>query len=71
MQFSTKDKNNDKYGHHCAAIYQGAWWYKHCYQSNLNGLYLKPEERSNRGIRWYHWDRAIKKAEMKLRPAYF
>ena len=70
MQFSTKDKDNDQDRYQCAARYQGAWWYKHCYTSNLNGLYLKTEDGSYRRIRWSSWDQAIKKAEMKLRPAY-
>ena len=71
MQFSTKDKDNDQAGRHCAATYQGAWWYKDCHHSNLNGLYLKREDGSYRRIRWRTWDQAIKKVEMKLRPAYF
>ncbi|KAG4071102.1 hypothetical protein HA402_013416 [Bradysia odoriphaga] len=36
--FSTKDKNND--GHNCANLFQGAWWYRACYMSNLNGIWM-------------------------------
>lgn len=37
--FSTRDKNPDPMGIHCAKAYMGGWWYKNCYKVNLNGLY--------------------------------
>ena len=37
MQFSTKDKDNDEYGQNCAVRFTGAWWYKACHSSTLNG----------------------------------
>ena len=37
MQFSTKDRDHDIYNGQCAVSYHGAWWYKNCYTSNLNG----------------------------------
>ena len=41
MQFTTKDRDNDQYGGgNCAISRRGAWWYKSCDDSNLNGLYL-------------------------------
>lgn len=37
--FSTRDKDPDSLGIHCAKEYMGGWWYKNCYKTNLNGLY--------------------------------
>ena len=37
MKFSTKDNDNDINSGNCATIYTGAWWYKGCQWSNLNG----------------------------------
>ncbi|GFR89212.1 fibrinogen-related protein 2 [Elysia marginata] len=40
MEFSTRDRDNDKSDTgSCARRYKGAWWYKFCYNSNLNGLW--------------------------------
>ncbi|CAB3984479.1 Hypothetical predicted protein, partial [Paramuricea clavata] len=65
MKFSTYNRDNDqRAGSNCAVIYQGAWWYKTCHHSNLNGLYLKAGKKSYQGIRWHHWkkdDRSMKK----------
>ncbi|XP_065062224.1 ficolin-2-like isoform X2 [Rhopilema esculentum] len=40
MKFSTKDRDNDLHSINCAQRYHGAWWYKYCHDSNLNGVYL-------------------------------
>ncbi|BFZ25716.1 hypothetical protein BsWGS_28755 [Bradybaena similaris] len=37
--FSTYDRDNDKHSIGCPAVYNGAWWYDSCYNSNLNGLF--------------------------------
>ncbi|XP_052106734.1 angiopoietin-related protein 2-like isoform X2 [Mytilus californianus] len=41
MLFSTYDRDNDRYYLNCAAHYRlkGAWWYKSCLMSSLNGKY--------------------------------
>ncbi|XP_055628706.1 microfibril-associated glycoprotein 4-like [Toxorhynchites rutilus septentrionalis] len=40
MKFSTYDRDNDEFTTNCAKKYRGAWWYKSCYKSNLNGRYV-------------------------------
>lgn len=37
--FSTKDRDNDVAVTNCAMSYKGAWWYKNCHRTNLNGKY--------------------------------
>ena len=39
MKFSTYDVDNDIYSGHCSMMYKGAWWYRGCHASNLNGIY--------------------------------
>ena len=71
-QFSTKDNDNDSYGSNCAVEWKGAWWYKNCHRSNLNGLYLGAGDTDGTGIRWYYWhSSSMKKAEMKTRASRF
>ena len=71
MKFSTKDRDNDQESSwHCAVRFTGAWWYKHCHPSNLNGQYLGNTE-SGKGVNWYYYKNnwlSMKFAEMKLRP---
>lgn len=37
--FSTQDRDNDVAVTNCAMAYKGAWWYKNCHRTNLNGKY--------------------------------
>lgn len=37
--FSTEDRDNDVAVTNCAMSYKGAWWYKNCHRTNLNGKY--------------------------------
>ena len=69
MAFSTKDRDNDKGSRHCAVVYTGAWWYKSCHNSNLNGQYLGNKV-DGKGARWHHYKGglSLKFTEMKLRP---
>ncbi|OCT82784.1 hypothetical protein XELAEV_18025318mg [Xenopus laevis] len=67
--FSTKDKDNDVAVTNCASSYKGAWWYKNCHRTNLNGKY--GESRHSQGINWFHWkghEFSIPFVEMKMRP---
>ncbi|XP_062597661.1 ficolin-1-like [Saccostrea cucullata] len=41
MKFSTHDQDNDLESRNCAQMFKGAWWYKDCFRSNLNGRYAK------------------------------
>ena len=72
MAFSTKDRDNDIISGNCATHYKGAWWYKKCHHSNLNGRYLKAKHSSYAdGVNWYHWKGykySVKRAEMKIKP---
>ncbi|CAC5359331.1 Fibrinogen C domain-containing protein 1-A,Ryncolin-1,Tenascin,Fibrinogen C domain-containing protein 1-B,Fibrinogen C domain-containing protein 1 [Mytilus coruscus] len=57
MEFSTFNKDNDQLNTgSCAKLRHGAWWYKSCLHSNLNGLYRggKTNERRD-GIVWRSW----------------
>ena len=68
MQFTTKDRDNDPWVYNCAnRSDQGAWWFKACEDSNLNGRYRSST--SNQGaIWWVSLGGAVKFTEMKLRP---
>ena len=71
--FSTKDRDNDGAGHFdCAVYYTGAWWYKDCLYSNLNGKYLgKMSKNDYGGVVWHDFRSglSLKFTEMKLRPS--
>ncbi|KAM4663301.1 ficolin-1-A-like [Discoglossus pictus] len=71
--FTTFDQDNDESpGSNCADAFYGAWWYKLCHRSNLNGLYfLGYHDGHAVGINWftgkgYHY--SYKYCEMKIRP---
>ncbi|KAK5618580.1 Fibrinogen C domain-containing protein 1 [Crenichthys baileyi] len=72
MKFTTKDKDNDHSENNCASFYHGAWWYRNCHTSNLNGQYLRGQHTSYAdGIEWSSWtgwQYSLKFSEMKIRP---
>ena len=41
MKFTTKDVDNDIHSaRNCAQTWHGAWWFRQCHLSHLNGEYL-------------------------------
>ena len=69
MQFSTKDRDNDRRGDSCANSHHGAWWYKICCQSILNGRYRSGSNNWD-GVVWLTFlnnQVSLKFAQMKIR----
>ena len=70
MKFSTKDVDNDIDSVNCAQNYHGAWWFKRCLLSHLNGEYLGGRHNQLRkGIFWALFKAAYysyKVTEMKV-----
>lgn len=76
MQFTTRDRDNDKSAEgNCARFYMGAWWYNACLLSNLNGVYFhEPQTSYANGVNWKTWgglQHSAFRAEMKVRPVGF
>ena len=74
--WSTPDQDNDKWSlGNCAEDRHGAWWYKTCAHSNLNGRYHGGNDSPYiRGVTWGGWSTEwpfLKRTEMKIRPADF
>ncbi|OWF42077.1 Fibrinogen C domain-containing protein 1 [Mizuhopecten yessoensis] len=65
--FRTHD--NDTTG--CSVLYQSAWWYENCHESNLNGLYLSGNTSIYaKGITWETWKGyyySLKNTKMMIR----
>ena len=61
-------------GTSCSQNYHGAWWYKHCYRSNLNGKYMGTSTSDIKSNNWYDWEKSyesLKTTRMMIRPANF
>ena len=66
MKFTTRDRDNDRWGAHCALDHvdkSGGWWYNHCSRIRLNHQYNNKYTIYLNG-QWY----ALSFAEMKIRP---
>ena len=65
--FSTYDADHDTYNGNCAKECRGAWWYKSCHYSNLNGLYGASD---GSGVLWRSFGSqpSMSFTEMKFRP---
>ncbi|ELU13842.1 hypothetical protein CAPTEDRAFT_153615 [Capitella teleta] len=73
--FSTKDVDNDeRFYDSCARHYKGAWWFKNCFESHLNGVYYQRGDHDNffvrDGVQWntIHLHSSLKHVEMMVRP---
>ncbi|KAL9972082.1 hypothetical protein ACROYT_G018323 [Oculina patagonica] len=72
--FTTMDSDNDDRIDNCAVNSVGAWWYKSCHDSNLNGQYMGAGRKDSKGIVWFHWKNSLqtlKTSQMMLRPKLF
>jgi hypothetical protein len=74
-EFSTYDYDNDQAVFSCAVKHKGGWWYKACYQSNLNGEYKNGgSSPAQDGISWFtcgDYNYSYKTTKMMIRPFYF
>lgn len=72
MKFSTFDRDNDEDANiHCAKERQGAWWYKNCYDSSLNGKFVQSTEIGLSYMTWWAWKEksvALHGSLMMIRP---
>jgi len=74
MKFTTKNRDQDVTDYNCAEKFKGAWWYRDCHYSNLNGLYIKGEtDQFATGMVWepfrgFYY--GLKTSQMKFRPDY-
>ena len=69
MMFSTRDQDNDVNDISCAQKFTGAWWYKKCHESNLNGRY--GDNTYAKGVGWFLWrghHYSLKESVMKVKP---
>ncbi|XP_020626691.1 ficolin-2-like [Orbicella faveolata] len=66
--YSTKDSDSSG---GCPQTHKGAWWYKTCHGSNLNGLYLEGSHSSFAdGVNWNSFrgvEYSLKRTEMKVK----
>ena len=69
MKFSTQDVDNDISSSNCAKMWHGAWWFRKCFTSHLNGRYLEGRHLKWEGAIWRHFKGTFfsyKVTEMKV-----
>ena len=68
QMFTTKERDNDKWGKNCAEVYKGGWWYRSCYGVNINALYLGNKS-GNTSMNWPAWKnyQSMKTTSMMIR----
>jgi ficolin len=72
--FSTYDRDYDNlFYDNCALIYHGAWWFTNCFQSHLNGVYIRSpfalQNTARNGLHWntYSLYHSMKETTMRIR----
>jgi len=74
MQFSTKDRDHDRYkAGSCARTYNAGWWYNACHESNMNIVYRGHHAtKTLHGVQAYNWKgfvlQSIVQTSMMIRP---
>ncbi|XP_055999169.1 fibrinogen C domain-containing protein 1-like [Ostrea edulis] len=69
-KFTTHDEDNDGWSsNNCAVDRHGAWWYRKCANSNLNGQYTEAAVSGKKYPCWYGWKSftALKGTSMQIR----
>ncbi|XP_063443143.1 fibrinogen C domain-containing protein 1-like [Mytilus trossulus] len=72
MPFTTIDRDNDPYiDKNCAALSNGAWWFRTCFHSHLNGIFFNRTPSNHwGGIIWKDWKGfhySLRATEMMIR----
>jgi hypothetical protein len=72
-KFTTFDADNDGWGGNCAKTFTGAWWYRGCHYSNLNGVYDGPGKIKSfaTGIclrTWHGYHYSMRSSHMWVKP---